>query len=94
MQSVDASFHELLFCFGQKSYMHVAMTIQMKMETNIENHLWATKMAKHVTMINRQLQSRLLGLIHRRLFGSNRISFQKTGRKRPKIKSILPEEEN
>lgn len=65
--------------FGQKTHVSMAMTLQMKVDRNIENRSWATKMAKHVMVINRQMKSRLLDLIHRRLFCTNKINLQKTG---------------
>ncbi|CAL5198134.1 unnamed protein product [Lathyrus oleraceus] len=64
---------------SQKTHVSMAMTLQMKVDRNIENRSWATKMAKHVMVINRQMKSRLLDLIHRRLFCTNKINLQKTG---------------
>ncbi|AES91053.2 WD-repeat protein, putative [Medicago truncatula] len=74
--------------------MPMAMTIEMKVETNIENHSWAIKMAKHVMVMNRQLKSRLLAMIGCRLLCTNKIHSQKTARKKLKIKSISSEGEN
>lgn len=75
----------IIFPFGQKEDMPMAMTIQMKVETNIESRIWAIKMAKHVMGINKQLQSQLLGLIQRRLSCTNKITFQKTSRNKTQI---------
>jgi hypothetical protein len=74
--------------------MPMAMTIEMKVETNIENRSRAIKMAKHVMVMNRQLKSRLMDMLRCRLFCTNKIHSQKTGRKKLKIKSILSEGEN
>lgn len=41
--------------------------IQMKVETAIENRLWTIAMTKHITSINRQLQSRLVDMMEQRL---------------------------
>ncbi|KAI3896962.1 hypothetical protein MKX03_026721 [Papaver bracteatum] len=41
--------------------------IQMKVETNVENRLWATSMTRHMTDMNKHLQSRLLDLMQCRL---------------------------
>ncbi|XP_027337416.1 protein ROOT INITIATION DEFECTIVE 3-like [Abrus precatorius] len=79
---------------SQKADMPVAMTIQMKVDTEIQNRVWATNMAKHVMVINKQLQSQLLELIQRRLFCPNNINFRKTSRKKLKIQSLELEEEN
>ncbi|KAK7330606.1 hypothetical protein VNO77_24804 [Canavalia gladiata] len=72
---------------SQKADMPMAMTIQMKAETNVQSRAWATNMAKHIMVINKQLQSQLLDLIHRRLFSSNNINSRETSRKKPKIES-------
>ncbi|XP_054807733.1 protein ROOT INITIATION DEFECTIVE 3-like [Prosopis cineraria] len=53
---------------GQKVNMPVDMAMQMKVETSMENRVWATKMAKHVMDINKYLQSCLLDLMQQRLF--------------------------
>ncbi|XP_028765047.1 protein ROOT INITIATION DEFECTIVE 3 [Neltuma alba] len=52
---------------GQKVNMPLDMVMQMKVETSIENRVWATKMAKHVMEINKYLQSCLLDLMQQRL---------------------------
>ncbi|XP_039688988.1 protein ROOT INITIATION DEFECTIVE 3 isoform X2 [Medicago truncatula] len=81
--------------FGsQKTDMPMTMTIEMKVETNIENRSWGIKMAKHVIVMNRQLKSRLLDMIRCRLLCTNKIHSQKTARKKLKIKSISLEGEN
>ncbi|WKA07929.1 hypothetical protein VitviT2T_025699 [Vitis vinifera] len=41
--------------------------IQMKLETSIENRMWAARMTKHVMEMNKHLQSRLLDLMQNRL---------------------------
>ncbi|KAJ0977006.1 hypothetical protein J5N97_012480 [Dioscorea zingiberensis] len=41
--------------------------IEMKVETAIENRLWTIAMTKHITSINKQLQSRLLNMMQQRL---------------------------
>ncbi|KAI9108783.1 hypothetical protein K1719_020088 [Acacia pycnantha] len=51
----------------QKVNLPVDMAMQMKVETSIENRVWATKMAKHVMEINKYLQSCLLDLMQQRL---------------------------
>ncbi|RDX64740.1 Protein ROOT INITIATION DEFECTIVE 3, partial [Mucuna pruriens] len=79
---------------AQKAYVPVAMTIQMKVETSIENRVWATSMAKHVMVINKQLQSQLLDLIQRRLFCPNNINVRKTSKEKLKIKGLVQEDEN
>ena len=39
----------------------------MKLETSIENRMWAARMTKHVMEMNKHLQSRLLDLMQNRL---------------------------
>ncbi|KAK3040631.1 hypothetical protein RJ639_026952, partial [Escallonia herrerae] len=41
--------------------------VQMKVDTAIENRLWATRMTKHVMEMNKHLQTRLLDLVECRL---------------------------
>ncbi|KAE9612371.1 putative transcription factor WD40-like family [Lupinus albus] len=55
------------FSQGQKAEMSMAMTTQMKVETNIEQRMWAIEMTKHIMRINKQLKSQLLGMIQSRL---------------------------
>lgn len=42
-------------------------SIQMKVDTSIENRVWATKMTKRMMEMNKHLQSRLLDLAECRL---------------------------
>ncbi|KAK7291561.1 hypothetical protein RIF29_06803 [Crotalaria pallida] len=79
---------------SQKADLPMTMTMQMKVETNIEQRMWAVKMAKHIMGINKQLKSQLLGMIQRRLFCSNKNNLKKTNRKRLKLQSIVQEEED
>lgn len=74
--------------------MRMSMDMQMKMETSIRNLLWATEMTKHVMAMNSQLQLQLLNLMQQRLIYPNIIHSKKTSRKKPKIQSLLHEEEN
>ena len=84
------------FCvleLGQKKQTPAAM--QMKVETCIENRIWATRMTKHVMEMNKHLQSRLLDLMECRLFWSTQID-SPTSKKRKMLKaesSILEGEE-
>ncbi|XP_058093965.1 protein ROOT INITIATION DEFECTIVE 3-like isoform X2 [Magnolia sinica] len=57
--------------------------IQMKVETSVENRLWAVSMTKHLTTMNKHLRSRLLDLMERRLSPDFDITIEK--RKRPKV---------
>lgn len=50
--------------------------IQMKLETSMENRLWATRMTKHVMEINKHLQTRLLDLMQCRLLRPDSASTQ------------------
>lgn len=72
----------------------MAMTMQMKMEANVESRVLATNMAKHVMVINKQLQSKLLGMMQHRLFRTNNINLPKASRKKFKIQSLMQEEES
>lgn len=84
------------FCvleLGQKKQTPAAM--QVKVETCIENRMWATRMTKHVMEMNKHLQSRLLDLMECRFFWSTQIE-SPTSKKRKMLKvesSILKEEE-
>ncbi|KAJ8752010.1 hypothetical protein K2173_001036 [Erythroxylum novogranatense] len=42
--------------------------LEMKVDINIENRIWALSMAKHVIEMNKHLQSRLLDMMQMRLF--------------------------
>ena len=90
----DAIF--MVLSFGQEAHMPMAMTMQLKVETDIDNRVWATKMAKNVMTINRQLKTLLLSLTKNRLFvpDPNRIDFLKTNGKKLTIRSLVQEEEN
>ncbi|KAM3751965.1 hypothetical protein ACB098_04G152200 [Castanea mollissima] len=69
--------------------------MQVKVETCIENRMWATRMTKHVMEMNKHLQSRLLDLMECRLFWSTQID-SPTSKKRKTLKvesSILEGEE-
>ncbi|TKY55314.1 ROOT INITIATION DEFECTIVE 3 protein [Spatholobus suberectus] len=79
---------------SQKADVPMAMAVQMKVETNIESCVWAINMAKHVMVINRQLQSQLLDLIQHRLSCPNNNNLQKTSRKKLTIQNLVQEEEN
>ncbi|XP_020217537.1 protein ROOT INITIATION DEFECTIVE 3 isoform X2 [Cajanus cajan] len=79
---------------SQKADVPMSMTIQMKVETSIKNHVLATNMAEHVTVINKQLQSQLLNFIQHRLLCPNIINTHKTRRKKLKIQSLVREEKN
>lgn len=84
------------FCvleLGQKKRTPAA--VQVKVETCIENRMWATRMTKHVMEMNKHLQSRLLDLMECRLFWSTQID-SPTSKKRKMLKaesSILEGEE-
>ncbi|KAL9326603.1 hypothetical protein ACSQ67_007248 [Phaseolus vulgaris] len=59
--------------------------LEMTVEASAENREWATSMAKHVMVINKQLKSHLLDMMQHRLFRSNNTNLRKTSRKKPKI---------
>ncbi|KAK6924692.1 hypothetical protein RJ641_009018, partial [Dillenia turbinata] len=59
--------------------------VQMKLETGIENRLWATRMAKHVMEMNKHLQSRLLDMMQCRLLLSKDAE-SSTARQKKKLK--------
>ncbi|KAJ4972973.1 hypothetical protein NE237_006147 [Protea cynaroides] len=61
--------------------------LQMKVETNVKNRMWATSMTKHVTEMNKQLRSRLLDLMDCRLSPSLELV---TSEKRKRIKINSP----
>lgn len=46
----------------------------MKVETNLERRMWASRMTKQVMDMNNQLQSRLVDMMRIRLFGPAKIS--------------------
>lgn len=50
--------------------------LQMKLETSMENRLWAIRMTKHVMEINKHLQTRLLDLTQCRLLRPDSASTQ------------------
>ncbi|KAI3919562.1 hypothetical protein MKX01_018385 [Papaver californicum] len=65
--------------------------IQMKVETNAENRLWATSMTRHMTDMNKYLQSRLLDLMQCRLLLTPRIDCPSSGKgKKPKVGTSPP----
>ncbi|GMY15092.1 protein ROOT INITIATION DEFECTIVE 3-like [Fagus crenata] len=69
--------------------------VQMKVETCIENRMWATRMTKHVMEMNKHLQTRLLDLMECRMFWPTEIDIP-TSKKREIIKfesSLLQGEE-
>ena len=74
--------------FGQKGWTPAAM--QMKVETSMENRMWAMKMAKHVMEMNRHLQSRLLDLMQSRLLWSKESNSPNT-KKREKLMNMVLE---
>lgn len=73
--------------YGQKHGTPAAM--QMKVETCIENRIWATRMTKHVMEMNKHLQSRLLDLMQCRLLWPTEIDTP-TSRKRKMLKIESP----
>eukprot|EP01018_Ginkgo_biloba_P032901 Gb_28843 [translate_table: standard] len=40
--------------------------IQMKVETSVENRMWATSMVKHLIKVNKSLQSKFLDMVQSR----------------------------
>ncbi|KAK7346581.1 hypothetical protein VNO80_21104 [Phaseolus coccineus] len=58
--------------------------LEMRVEASAENCAWATSMAKHVMVINKQLKSHLLDMMQHRLFRPNNTNLRKTSRKKPK----------
>ncbi|KAK2978183.1 hypothetical protein RJ640_030356, partial [Escallonia rubra] len=60
--------------------------VQMKVDTAIENRLWATRMTKHVMEMNKHLQTRLLDLVECRLSQTPR-SETLANKKRRKLKA-------
>ncbi|KAI3885304.1 hypothetical protein MKW98_002696 [Papaver atlanticum] len=54
--------------------------IQMKVETNVENRLWATSMTRHMTDMNKHLRSRLLDLMQCRLVLTPKIDCPSSGK--------------
>ncbi|KAF5476578.1 hypothetical protein F2P56_003315 [Juglans regia] len=64
--------------------------MQMKVETCIENRMWATRMTKHVMEMNKHLQSRLLDLMQCRLLWPTEIDSTTSKKtKKLKVESIL-----
>ncbi|KAK9278188.1 hypothetical protein L1049_027748 [Liquidambar formosana] len=63
--------------------------IQMKVETSVENRMWATRMTKHVMEMNKHLQSRLLDLMQFRLLWPPEVD-SRTTRKKKKLKVESP----
>jgi len=74
-----------VICFGQKVDLPSVTTLQMRVEADVENRAWATSMAKHVMVINKQLKSHLLDMMQNRLCRPNNTNSRKTSRKKPKI---------
>ena len=64
----------------------------MKLETSIENRMWAARMTKHVMEMNKHLQSRLLDLMQNRLLLSADPTTPRK-RKKPMIESSRIQEE-
>ncbi|KAL5991073.1 hypothetical protein ACLOJK_011979 [Asimina triloba] len=60
--------------------------IQMKVETSVENRVWAVSMTKHLTTMNKHLQSRLLDLMERRLSSEIDVTIEK--RKKTKVNAL------
>ncbi|PON77335.1 Guanine nucleotide-binding protein, beta subunit [Parasponia andersonii] len=80
------SCQQILNLQSQKEWTPAAM--QMKVETSIENRIWAMKMAKHVTEMNRHLQSRLLDLMETRFLWSRETDSATTKRrKKPSVEN-------
>ncbi|KAI3983693.1 hypothetical protein MKX01_001097 [Papaver californicum] len=65
--------------------------IQMKVETNVENRLWATSMTRHMTDMNKHLRSRLLDLMQCRLLLTPKIDCPRSGKgKKLKVGTTPP----
>jgi len=75
----------IVISFGQKVDIPPVTKLEMTVEASAENREWATSMAKHVMVINKQLKSHLLDMMQHRLFRSNNTNLRKTSRKKPKI---------
>lgn len=73
-------FYLFILKFGQKEWTPAAM--EMKVETSLENRMWAMKMAKHVMEMNRHLQSRLLDLMQSRFLWSRETDSPTTKRRK------------
>lgn len=42
--------------------------VQMKVETSVENRMWATSMIKHLIKVNKSLRSKFLDMVQSRLY--------------------------
>lgn len=62
----------------------------MKVDTSIENRVWATKMTKHMMEMNKHLQSRLLDLAECRLIepAESKSSAKEQKKKKLKVDSL------
>ncbi|XP_019463070.1 PREDICTED: protein ROOT INITIATION DEFECTIVE 3-like [Lupinus angustifolius] len=94
LRSATLLRHHTSYSQGQKADMSMAMSTQMKVETNIEHRMWAIEMTKHIMRINKQLKSQLLGMIQSRLCCSNIDNLQKTSIKKLKFESLVQEDES
>ncbi|KAK3043283.1 hypothetical protein RJ639_002526, partial [Escallonia herrerae] len=63
--AATSTYHFARSVIGQRGMTPEA--VQMKVDTAIENRLWATRMTKHVMEMNKHLQTRLLDLVECRL---------------------------
>lgn len=92
MQSAAVKMLFSIGFIGQKVHMSMDMAMQMKVETSVENRLWANKMTKHVMEINKHLQSQLLDLMQQRLFRPTGTNIEKTTKKKLKVHSPQQQE--
>ncbi|XP_024027160.1 protein ROOT INITIATION DEFECTIVE 3 [Morus notabilis] len=76
----------------QKDWTPAAM--QMKVETSLENRMWAMKMAKHVMEMNRHLQSRLLDLMESRLLWSKETNLPNTKKRKKLLMNMVESSSN
>lgn len=65
----------------------------MKLETSIENRMWAARMTKHVMEMNKHLQSRLLDLMQNRLLLSSKSTTTRKRKKAMLDNSCIQQEE-
>uniref|UniRef100_A0A5B6ZY40 Uncharacterized protein n=1 Tax=Davidia involucrata TaxID=16924 RepID=A0A5B6ZY40_DAVIN len=84
-----------IFCSLNLQRGRTPAAIQMKVETSIENQVWAIRMTKHVMKMNKHLQSRLLDMAQCRLLLPPDTDSPTIGKKKKlKIESLpLKEEE-
>ncbi|KAF2311466.1 hypothetical protein GH714_024057 [Hevea brasiliensis] len=87
--SLDFRTNSLNHQIFEMEEAHTPAALQMKLETSIDNRMWATRMTKHVMEINKHLQSRLLDLMQNRLLWSAEDD-SPTARKSKKLKIGSP----